>query len=302
MYPLSLSLSLCLIPISDDGIFNIVSSSLHTTGVDAKSVVSISDALQVTHEYNPSPDTENLYHVKITYKNMLSHDTLTELRYRRVVDWDIPPDTMNECVSIFFNNVPNSLEYVTDDGFESINPLDDVSNSGILFECPFGEGCPVYDSGPQDHGALLQFLFKNSDGSLIDLDPGDTFSFDMFYGAASSKIEANDALSKVSAEIASFGYPPSGYACNADSPGSPNTFILGFRGVGGNCKWIVFNIYMWSLMMICILFVHRIACSLALFIPFPLILFLPFCTFISYKDTNILAIRLSNTSTNKSTN
>ena len=190
--------------------------------------------LRITHEFRPSLH-ENLYQATVTYENLSDH-TLSELRYRRVNDWDIEPTVYNECVSIFFNSLPNSLEYTTDDGFESVNPLIDVSTSGIDFSCPGGVGCPVYDSGPMDHGALFQFLFKDADDDYIELAPGETFSFDMFYGAASTKEDAINALSIVSAEIASFGYPPTEYSCGPSSSGTPNVFMLAFRGVGGSGK------------------------------------------------------------------
>ena len=79
------------------------------------------------------------------------------------MDWDIPPTPFHECVSIFLNDQPKDLEYATDDGFESPNPLIDTSNSGIDFSCPTGGSpCPVFDSGPTDHGANFQFLFKRT--------------------------------------------------------------------------------------------------------------------------------------------
>ena len=187
--------------------------------------------LRITHEFRPSLH-ENLYQATVTYENFSDH-TLSELRYRRVNDWDIEPTVYNECVSIFFNSLPNSLEYTTDDGIESVNPLIDVSTSGIDFSCPGGVGCPVYDSGPMDHGALFQFLFKDSNDDLIELAPGDKFSFDIFYGAAATKEAANDALAAVGSEISSFGYPPMSYGCDASNPGSPNVFMLAFSGLGG---------------------------------------------------------------------
>ena len=193
-----------------------------------------SDTLQITHDYKPSPITDNLYHVTITYKNMLVNHTINKLRYRRVVDWDIPPNTMNECVSIFFETVPSGLEYVTNNGFENMNPFYDVSDNGISFSCPGGVGCPVYDSGPTDQGALFNFLFRNETGNVIELKPGETFSFEMFIGAASSKEEADLALGQVDAEIATYSYPPMEYGCDVNNPGSPNLFMIGFRGVGGS--------------------------------------------------------------------
>lgn len=106
--------------------------------------------------------------------------------------------------------------------------------SGINFACPAGAGCAVLDNGPSDHGALFQFLFKKPDLTPLALGPGETLSFKIFYGAAPNKSEAADALSKVGAEVYSFGYPPLTKGCNAGNDGSPNVFIFGFAGVGGD--------------------------------------------------------------------
>lgn len=223
----------------DLGKFNLYAVSMVTN--DESSAVNTSviledtgeSQLRIHHDFVPSRRTDNLYNVTVTFEN-LGDSTLTDLRYRRIMDWDIPPSPYSECVSIFFNEAPISLEYATDDGFEGVNPLVDVSDSGTLFSCPDGGvDCPVYDSGPADHGALFQFLFKDEDDNPIELGPGEKYSFEMFFGAASSKEEAYDALSAVGSEIATFGYPPTEYGCDISNPGSPNVFMFGFKGVGG---------------------------------------------------------------------
>jgi hypothetical protein len=46
--------------------------------------------LKVTHDFHPSPATDNLYEVTVTLEN-ISNSTINDVRYRRVMDWDIYP-------------------------------------------------------------------------------------------------------------------------------------------------------------------------------------------------------------------
>ena len=106
--------------------------------------------LRVKHEFFPSAETNKLYQVVVTLTNTDAERTLTQLRYRRVMDWDIPPQLYNECVSIFYSGTlfPIDLEYFTDDGFDGNDPRDGAATSGILYQCTQGTGCgPLYDSG-----------------------------------------------------------------------------------------------------------------------------------------------------------
>ena len=160
-------------------------------------------------------------------------ETPTDLRYRRTMDWDIPPTPFSECVSIFYSEKPKDLEYATDDGFEDANPLFDTSTSGIDFSCSDGGApCPVYDSGPNDHGANFQFLFMEDDGvTPRKLAPGESFEFTIYYGAAATKAEADVAISSVGAEVSSYGYSAEN-GCSASNDGSPGVYIFAFGGVG----------------------------------------------------------------------
>jgi hypothetical protein len=159
--------------------------------------------LRVTHNYEPAPETPNLYVATVTFENTDLVESLTDFRYRRVMDWDIPPDLTSECVSID-TGTAISLEYASDQGFaysDPLRPFTGTHQSPILFECPGGVGCPVFNSGPTDHGALFQFLFKNEDESLVTLAPGETFTFKIYYGGAANKADATLAIQAVGAEV-----------------------------------------------------------------------------------------------------
>jgi hypothetical protein len=171
---------------------NMAPQPIMSNGVDAFIDITVTTGpLRVTHHYFPSPDTSNLYVADVTYENTSSTETLTNLRYRRVMDWDIPPFIFNECVTIDVGT-SSSVEGVSNDGFASPDPLTST---------PTGTASS-YDIGPRDQGALFQFLFKKpDDGALVTLAPGETFTFQIFYGAAVNKADAAQALTDVGAEV-----------------------------------------------------------------------------------------------------
>ncbi|NES87953.1 MULTISPECIES: PEP-CTERM sorting domain-containing protein [Okeania] len=197
-----------------DGVQNLDLVSFTATSTTATSVVSIDDVFLVTHDYKPSSETPFLYDVEVTIEN-ISSSSVDDVRYRRVMDWDIEPTAFREFVTIQGTEEATNVLFASDDGFASANPLS--SRSSRLFT---GD---AVDSGPSDHGALFDFGF----GSLGS---GDSKSFNIFYGGAFTEVEALAALGAVGAEVYSLG--------QADVPGgadigSPNTGIFAFSGVGG---------------------------------------------------------------------
>ncbi len=196
---------------------NITVDSFVSTATTAVSIVTIGDAtngnvLRVTHDYHPSPLTLNLYEVIVTAQN-ISANTV-DLRYRRVMDWDVEPTPFDEFSTI---NPGTAVELLFDsnDGFASADPL--AGPTDIGFTGAFT------DAGPDDHGALFDFGF----GSLA---AGATKTFRTFYGAAGTETEALNAIQAVGAEVYSLGQPNT---ANGATLGTPNTFIFAFSGVGG---------------------------------------------------------------------
>lgn len=196
---------------ADGGTYNLDLVSFESTETTARSVVRAADRFEVTHDYHPSR-TPNLYEVTVTIRNVGT--STTDVRYRRVMDWDIEPTAFSEYVTIETGTSSNLL-YSSDDGFASSDPLS--GPSWIRFE---GE---AVDSGPDDHGALFDFGF----GELL---PGTAVTFRTYYGAAGTQQSAIEALAAVRAEVFSFGQP--GNRRGRDE-GRPNTFIFAFAGVGG---------------------------------------------------------------------
>jgi len=146
---------------------------------------------------------------------------VSDVRYNRTMDWDIPPTTFDEFVTL--QGWPaTALLNSGDDGFQSPDPLvaSDIFCGGVA-------NANFTDAGPCDHGARFTFGF----GGLA---AGGTKSFSIFYGASLSEAAALTALGTVGAEVYSLGQCHTGVVIGCDATvGTPSTFIFGFAGVGG---------------------------------------------------------------------
>ncbi|MBM3458156.1 MAG: hypothetical protein FJX77_06455 [Armatimonadetes bacterium] len=214
------------------GPHNLAVESFNVTPNSADSVVKAADAFRVRHNYVPSALTPFLYvcNVTITNSEMIRSG---KIRYRRLMDWDVEPTEFEERVTIQRGNSAN-LVTSTDDGFAEANPLR-----------PLGEivagtrNVDFVDSGPEDHGAAFDFEFA-------ELEPGQSHSFKIFYGAAPTEVDALNALAAEGAEVFSLGQS-SAPEDKKEEPGTkgpapirgdhifgtPATSIFGFAGVGG---------------------------------------------------------------------
>ena len=199
---------------SDGGVNNMVLESFSSTASTALSTVNIQDTLRVTHNYHPAGATANLYEATVTIEN-LTEAALTDIRYRRVMDWDIQPTPFAEFVTIDGGTATNLL-FDSNDGFATANPLGARTDLGSTGD--------FVDQGPADHGALFDFGFGALPG-------GESLSFNIYYGAAADEAGALTAINAVGAEVYSLGQPST-----EDGPtlGTPNTFVFAFAGVGGD--------------------------------------------------------------------
>lgn len=196
------------------GYQNIVLDSFTSTASTAVSVVRLTsegDVMRVTHDYHPSVDP-NLFECTVTIQNLSGAPI--DLRYRRPMDWDVPPTEFDELVTIHVGGATNVL-FSSDDGFATGDPL--AGPSSILFT---GEAT---DSGPADHGALFDLGF----GTLA---PEASISFHIYFGAAGNQDAALQAISNVGAEVYSLGKPDPAVT---GPGGAPNTYIFAFNDVGG---------------------------------------------------------------------
>jgi PEP-CTERM motif len=174
-------------------------------------------SLDVKQNYHASTST-HLFQDTVTLTNTGS-SPLTDVRYRRTMDWDIPPGEFAEKVTIGGWPAANLLA-TSDNGFSSANPLDP---QGVV-DGSCGINTNFTECGPADHGSVFDFGFGT-------LNPGDTKTFEIYYGAVLGTPNNTDAalaaLSSVSAEVYSLGQ------WGNNTNGDPITYIFGFGGVGG---------------------------------------------------------------------
>ena len=180
-----------------------------------------SEILQITHDYGPAPEAQHtLFQGLVTISN-ISDGVVNNVRYRRTMDWDIPPTEFREYVShggvsksIAASSFPKLIESC-DNGFETPDPLRGCRNlswRGSTKNVDFDH------NGPQDHGSSFTFQF-------LDLKCGESVSFMMYYGVANTRVKALEAIKAVGAEVYSLG------ASRASRDGI--TFIFAFKGVSG---------------------------------------------------------------------
>ena len=202
---------------NEGGAIGLTVDSFGSTASTATSVVhtalSAGGQVSVTQAYAPSL-SNNLYQTTVTLTNSGSA-TITDLRYRRVMDWDIDPTKFNESVTIQGYPAANLL-HSGDYGFNSANPLS--ANASILAsdaDQNFGF------NGYRDQGATFDFGF----GSLA---AGESKTFYIYYGGANSAFDALTSLNAVGAEVYSLAQP--------NRPTTDPLYsvsIFGFKGVGG---------------------------------------------------------------------
>lgn len=217
------------------GVFGLSGVMFGSTPSTATSVVTINggmgpDVLEVTHAYMPSA-SPNLYEAAVKIKN-ISGGPAGDIRYRRVMDWDVEPTAFSEFVTI--GGLPATNVLLThNNGFDGVDPL--TPSFGEIFAGGCGSTTNVNFTkcGPADHGAFFEFGFG-------DLGPSEEANFKIFYGAAPTEGDAFAALGTVGAEVFSLGFcnPDLNPSCSIGSPseipsGAPNTFIFAFAEVGG---------------------------------------------------------------------
>ena len=195
--------------LSTYGPYNMTLQCFSSTPTSAVSVVTVGGTFRVTHDYHPSVSS-SLFEAVVTIENISS--ATVDVRYRRTMDWDIPPTIFDELVTIEGWPAANLIGS-NNGGFSDPDPLvssspESLATVNVNFD----------DYGPTDQGAVFDF-------DLGSLAPGKTVQFKIYYGAAGSETEAMAALNNVGAEVYSLGEP------NVPPyDGEPNTFIFGFSG------------------------------------------------------------------------
>ncbi len=193
-------------------------SSFTSTANSATSVVTLSSlpGLKVTQAYSEATNAPGVLFKDVVTITNTTGALVTDLKFVRVMDWDIPPTEFNEYVTIKGVATTTLLERSHNNGFNTSDPL---GGDGSID--PATEDVDFTDAGPNDHGAYFRFNF----GSLED---GKSYTFTTFYGAAGSEALALAAIGAEGIELYSLGQSNGG-----QGTGEPATFIFGFSGVGG---------------------------------------------------------------------
>ena len=220
---------------------NITVKSFVVDSTSIKSTVWISDPadptkaplLEVTHVYGPTAGVTNptLFQALVTITN-ISGGTLTDVRYRRIMDWDM----LNNLTTVYSDMVGVASSYAS-----AYTPkvFDACDNGGSWYSITPDPmvACrpaplPVTTSTHVDYtglGGTVNNQTTNLGASFTfqfgDLLCNESAVFYIYYGAGSSRTEVTTALNTVGAGVYSLGY---------DTQYPTIAYGFGFKGVSGS--------------------------------------------------------------------
>lgn len=158
-------------------------------GLSAQSVVTMSNGLQVTHTYGYAAGG-NLFSVAIEMKNT-SAGTLTDVRYARTLDWDVPPGHFSDDFTSIYGGTPTGpggkVLHTSTDPFAVPDPM--------VFRSENADTNVTDAAG--DLGGYFVFGFG-------DVDAGESVSFATFIGAARDVASLFAAFGTVGVEAYSY--------------------------------------------------------------------------------------------------
>jgi hypothetical protein len=197
-----------------------------STTTTATSQINLIDIpIRVNQAYGPSL-APNAFQGNISITNT-GTDKVTDVVYRRVMDWDVPPTQFYEFVSHYgveenLESAGGNVRFASNNGFATSDPrtyAGDIFLSGTTINSNF------FQKGPADHGSVFDFAFG-------DLNPGQSRTFNIFYGAGANLSEAQSTIAILKPNVWSLGQSTA-----TDGSGTPNndspTFLFAFGGVGG---------------------------------------------------------------------
>lgn len=242
--------------IDNGGSSNLTGGTFGSTTTSATSLVGLSNApVTITHAYGVSL-APGVFQGNITIRN-IGDSVLGDLVYRRAMDWDVPPTDFREYVSHYgvaanLESNGGNVRFASNNGFALVDPLLDA---GAIDTDTFDTvNTDFLDFGPLDHGSVFDFAFGN-------LAPGESRTFNIFYGVAPNEAAADAAIAILQPNVWSYGQSAlnletgggDGGGCEPECPTlseldvpsgdsgtlgpAPNndsfTFIFAFGGVGG---------------------------------------------------------------------
>ena len=184
------------------------------TGLSAKSVVLLSNGLQVTHTYSYAAGGK-LFGVSIDLLNTTGA-TLTDVRYARTLDWDVTPGYFGGNYTTVFGGTPTGpggkVLSTSTDPFAAANPLIKRTTN--------------QDQNVTDIAGDLGGFFIFQFGDLL---AGASVDFTTFIGADSSVSGLLAALGSVGVEAYSY---TTGNAPGTDGFAHAPAYGYGFVGLG----------------------------------------------------------------------
>lgn len=169
---------------------------------------------RVTHRFTPTAHP-SVYRVAVQAENLTDDDMLP--RYRRVVDWNVPPTVFDEAITSSYGSYDSSSDRVR------INATG-VFHPNPLLRPPAAAAGPTTNLIPRNGGAIVDVA------TAVDapIPPGGVFEFEFFYGAATSESAALDAIGTVGGNAYVLAKPSNESGLNS---GTPLTFFLALGGV-----------------------------------------------------------------------
>jgi len=181
-----------------------------STTTTASSFIQLADyPVDIGHFYGVSL-VPNVFQGNVTITNS-GTETVTDVVYRRVMDWDVPATEFNGYVSHFgvesnLESAGGKVRFASDNGFASSDPRTYAGGNFINVD--------FFQKGPADQGSVFDFAFG-------DLAPGESRTFNIFYGAAANLADAQAAIEKLKPDVWSFGQSTNSSYIPPEEPVAP---------------------------------------------------------------------------------
>jgi len=181
-----------------------------STTTTASSFIQLADyPVDIGHFYGVSL-VPNVFQGNVTITNS-GTETVTDVVYRRVMDWDVPATEFNGYVSHFgvesnLESAGGKVRFASDNGFASSDPRTYAGGNFINVD--------FFQKGPADQGSVFDFAFG-------DLAPGESRTFNIFYGAAANLADAQAAIAKLKPDVWSFGQSTNSSYIPPEEPVAP---------------------------------------------------------------------------------
>ena len=195
-----------------------------STTTTATSQIDLADLpIRVLQAYGPSL-APNAFQGNVSITNT-GTEVVRDVVYRRVMNWAVPPTQYYGFVSHF--GVEENLE-------SAGGNVRFASNNGFADSDPRSYPHPFYppsinsnfiQQGPSNNGSVFDVAFG-------ELDPGQSRTFNIFYGAGANLSEAQSTIAILKPNVWSLGQSTATGGSGTPNNGSP-TFFFAFGGVGG---------------------------------------------------------------------